>query len=148
MPTTPQNFDNHAKMVPAYHYFATPLFLIVLLWFGYRTVTDFSLDRLFFQLFLVYVLLVGAFARLFPLGVQDRVIRLEERLRLERLLDGVDDELRARIHELDTKQLVALRFASDAEVEELTRRVLAGEFDDTRNIKRAVTQWRADHQRI
>jgi hypothetical protein len=60
----------------------------------------------------------------------------------------VDDELRSRIHELDTKQLVALRFASDAEVGELTRRVLAGEFADTRSIKRAVTQWRADHQRI
>jgi small-conductance mechanosensitive channel len=145
MPATPQNFGNHAKMVPAYHYIATPLFLVVFLWFGYRTATDFTPDRLFFQLFLVYVLIVGAFTRLFPLGVQDRVIRLEERLRLERVLD---EELRARIHELDTKQLVALRFASDAEVGELTRRVLAGEFADARSIKRAVTQWRADHQRI
>ena len=148
MPQPDQSFENHAKMVPAYHYIATPLFLVVFLWFGYRTATDFTPDRLFFQLFLVYVLIVGAFARLFPLGVQDRVIRLEERLRLERLLEGVDDELRARIHELDTKQLVALRFASDAEVGELTRRVLAGEFSDTRSIKGAVTEWRADHQRI
>lgn len=145
MPATPQNFSNHTKMVPAYHYIATPIFLVVFLWFGYRTATDFTPDRLFFQLFLVYVLIIGAFTRLFPLGVQDRVIRLEERLRLERLLD---DELRTRIHELDTKQLVALRFASDAEVGELTRRVLAGEFPDTRSIKGAVTQWRADHQRI
>ena len=145
MPATPQNFSNHAKMVPAYHYIATPILLVVFLWFAYRTATDFSLDRLFFQLFLVYALIIGGFTRLFPLGVQDRVIRLEERLRLERLLD---DELRARIHELDTKQLVALRFASDAEVADLTRRVLAGEFADTRSIKAAVTQWRADHQRI
>lgn len=145
MPQPAQNFDNHAKMVPAYHYVATPLFLAVFLWFGYRTATDFSLDRLFFQLFLVYVLIVAAFARLFPLGVQDRVIRLEERLRLERLLD---DELRPRIPELTTRQLIALRFASDHEVASLTRRVLQGDFADAKSIKRAVREWRADHQRI
>jgi hypothetical protein len=145
MATPVQSFDNHAKMVPAYHYVATPLFLAAFAWFGYRTATDFSWDRLFFQLFLVYVLIVGAFARLFPLGVQDRVIRLEERLRLERLLD---DELRPRIPELTTRQLIALRFAPDDEVAELTRRVLEGEFDDGKSIKRAVRRWRADHQRI
>jgi small-conductance mechanosensitive channel len=145
MATPTQSFENHAKMVPAFHYVATPIFLVVFLWFGYRTATDFSLDRLFFQLFLVYVLIVAAFSRLFPLGVQDRVIRLEERLRLERLLD---DELRARIPELTTRQLIALRFASDAEVGELARRVLAGDFADTKSIKRAVKNWRADHQRI
>lgn len=145
MPQPDQSFENHAKMVPAFHYVATPVFLVVFVWFAYRTATDFSLDRLFFQLFLVYVLLVGAFARLFPLGVQDRVIRLEERLRLERLLD---DDLRARIPEFTTPQLIALRFASDDEVGDLARRVLGNEFADTKAIKRAVKRWRADHQRI
>jgi hypothetical protein len=78
-------------------------------------------------------------------GVQDRVIRLEERLRMERVLPA---ELRPRISELTTKQLVSLRFASDEELPELVRRVLGGELAERNDIKRAVRNWRADHQRI
>jgi hypothetical protein len=78
-------------------------------------------------------------------GVQDRVIRLEERLRLEKVLPA---DLQPRISELTTKQLVALRFASDEELPELVRRVLGGELTERNDIKRAVRSWRADHQRI
>ena len=91
------------------------------------------------------VLLIGFFARAFATGVQDRVIRLEERLRMAALFP---DDLAGRIGELETDQLIGLRFASDDELEELTRRVLAGELSDRKEIKRAVRQWRADHQRI
>jgi hypothetical protein len=79
------------------------------------------------------------------MGVQDRVIRLEERLRMETILP---EDLRPRIGELTTEQLIGLRFASDEELPELARRVLDGELTDRKSIKQAVKSWRADHQRI
>ena len=141
----PQSFENHAKMVPMYHYVGTPLLAIPTLYFIVRAVTDFSVDALMTALFAVAVVIAAAFARLFPLGVQDRVIRLEERLRMERLLP---EELRARADALTTSQLIGLRFASDAELPELVRRVLDGELRDRKSIKAAVENWRADDQRI
>jgi hypothetical protein len=85
------------------------------------------------------------YARTNALVVQDRVIRLEERLRLERLSPA---ELRPRLGELSPAQLVALRFAGDGEVAELARRVLDGELSEARAIKRTVRDWRADHLRV
>lgn len=145
MSERPQSFERHAKMVPGYHYVGSPLLLAVILWFGYRTATDFSVDRLAFMGVLVYVAIVGAYCRLFALGVQDRVIRLEERLRLERLLP---EALRPRIPELTASQLIGLRFASDDEVAALAERVLDGELRERKEIKAAVRSWRADHARI
>ena len=84
-------------------------------------------------------------SRLFPLGVQDRVIRLEERMRLERLLS---DNQRGRIMEFTTEQLIALRFASDEELAELAAQVLERGMADRKEIKQAVKVWRADNQRI
>jgi hypothetical protein len=93
----------------------------------------------------VGLILVAWFVRAFPLGVQDRVIRLEERLRLERLLPG---DLKARIGDFTTNQLVGLRFASDEELPGLARRVLDEGISDRKTIKQAVKNWRADYQRI
>lgn len=132
-------------MVPGYHYVGSPLLLAVILWFGYRTATDFSLDRLAFMGVLLYLAIIGVYSRIFPLGVQDRIIRLEERLRLERLLP---QELRARIPELTMSQLIGLRFASDEEVADLAARVLDGELRERKEIKAAVRSWRADHARV
>lgn len=140
-----QSFEKHAKFVPGYHFWTTPLLFFPALWFGYRAATDFNADRLALFLFAVGAMLAGYFLRAFPLGVQDRVIRLEERLRLERLLPA---DLRGRIPELTTKQLVALRFASDQELPDLARKVLEQQMTDRREIKRLVRNWRADHQRI
>ncbi len=140
-----QSFENHAKFVPGYHYWTTALLMFPTLWFGYRAVADFSIDSLAVLLFSVGVVLAGYWLRAFPLGVQDRLIRLEERMRLERILPA---DLRARVLELTAKQLVALRFASDDEVADLVRRTLAMEFAAPKDIKRAVRSWRADHQRI
>ena len=141
----PQNFSNHVKLVPGFHYIATPLLIASLAWASVRVFNAPSLDTIFALVLVVYIVFNHAFTRLFPLGVQDRLIRLEERLRLERLLD---DELRARIPELTTSQLVGLRFASDEEVPDLVRRVLAGEFESRKAIKQAVRTWRADHERV
>ena len=141
----PQSFEKHAKLVPGYHYLTTALLVFPTLWFGYRAASDFSLDRLALFLFAFGATLAGYYLRAFPLGVQDRVIRLEERLRMERLLPA---DLRARIPDFTAKQLVGLRFASDEELPDLARKVLDQKITDRKEIKRAVRTWRADHQRI
>jgi hypothetical protein len=84
-------------------------------------------------------------ARLFALGVQDRVIRLEERMRYQRLLP---EDLKPRIGEFTINQLVSLRFASDAELPTLARKVLDGKMIERKAIKQMVQNWRADYQRI
>lgn len=140
-----QSFENHARMVPAYHYALAALLLAVLIWSVIRLVVDPSVDRVMIVLLTVALVLTAFFARAFPVGVQDRVIRLEERLRLETLLP---DDLRPRIGELTTAQLIGLRFASDDELPHLARRVLDEGLTDRKAIKQAVKSWRADHQRI
>jgi hypothetical protein len=146
MSETPQNFENHAKVVRGYHGAATALLVLPTLYFLFRAVTDFySVERTANFLFAVGVIIAAFYARVFPLGVQDRVIRLEERLRMQRILP---DDLKARIGEFTTGQLVGLRFASDEELPELARRVLEEGITDKKLIKQAVKSWRADDQRI
>ncbi len=144
MPETSQSFASHAKMVPLYHYWTMSFLLVPTIYFAYVAVTGFSLGALMTLVFAIGVLLAAFFARAFPLGVQDRVIRLEERIRMQRL----PDDLRGRIDEISTDHIVGLRFTSDDELEGLVRRVLDGELADRKSIKAAVRNWRADHQRI
>jgi hypothetical protein len=132
-------------MVPAYHGVAFGMLVVPILWFAYRTVTDFSLEGLMLLIFCGGVLIVTLFARLFPLGVQDRVIRLEERMRLQRLLP---EDLQNRVGDITTDQLIGLRFAPDEELPDLARRVLDGSLSDRKSIKQAVKNWHADNQRI
>ena len=140
-----QNFENHGKMVPAYHGVAFGMLMVPTLWFAYQAVTDFSVNALMLVVFAFGVVVTAFFARLFPLGVQDRVIRLEERMRLQRLLP---EELQNRVDDFTTDQLVGLRFAPDEELPDLARRVLDEGISDRKPIKQAVKNWRADHQRI
>ena len=140
-----QSFENHGRLVPGYHFWATGLLMLPTLYFGFLAVSDFSVERLALFAFSVGVNVVAFFARFFPIGVQDRVIRLEERMRMERVLTG---DMRGRIGEFTTEQLIALRFASDEELAELASRVLEGGMSGRKEIKRAVKKWRADHQRI
>jgi hypothetical protein len=93
----------------------------------------------------VALLTLAWLARSMPLRAQDRLIRLEERVRLERLLPA---DLHRSIDDLTPSQLIALRFAPDNEVPELTRRALAGELRTGNDIKRAISTWRADHFRV
>lgn len=140
-----QSFDNHAKMVPLYHYWATAFLITPTLYFLVQTVTSFSMTHVMFLSLAIGVNIIGLFSRLFPLGVQDRVIRLEERLRMERVLP---QELKARINDVGTDHLIGLRFASDDELADLVRRVLDGELATRKDVKAAVKSWRPDHQRI
>ena len=141
----PQNYANHARRPPLLFLAGAFLSTAATVGVGILLVVDFSAGHL--ALFVVAACTAIALlaARRFATGVQDRVIRLEERLRLERILP---DELKGDIGHLTTDQLIALRFASDAELPGLVRRVLAGELTSRDSIKRAVQDWRPDHQRI
>jgi hypothetical protein len=91
------------------------------------------------------LILVFFYARIFALRAQDRVIRLEERLRLAELLPP---DQKHTIGQLTTSQLIGLRFASDGEVAALVATVRAEGIEDRDEIKKRVTNWRADHQRV
>lgn len=139
----PQTYANHAKLEPAYHFAAFGILVVNL---GYAVLQLWRAPAFAtgLQLALAVALLILFLAvRVFALSVQDRVIRLEERLRLERLLP---EELRARIPELSVPQLVALRFASDGELSELVRSVLEERLE-REAIKRRIKDWRPDYQR-
>ncbi len=140
-----QNFSNHVKFVPAFHFFVVP---VMLLNFGqsiYRIINfGFSFDRLVGVLTALALVLLMFLARLFALKVQDRVIRLEERMRMERLLP---EDLKPRIGEFTCAQLVSLRFASDGELPALARKVLTDNIQERKAIKQMVQNWRADYLR-
>ena len=142
---TPQNFANHARMVPAFHYVASPLGLIYVVWSLYRVATLRDSNSVYSLVGALALFGALAFSRLFALKAQDRVIRLEEQLRLARVLPA---DLAARVHELRPRQLIALRFAGDSEVVELTRDVLAGSVTEPKQIKQRIKHWRADHFRV
>lgn len=142
--TKPQTYANHARLDPWFHFFLAPIALIIFIasivhlvrhphpWGLVHVVLAFALFILVFKV------------RSYSLKVQDRVIRLEERLRLATLLP---DPLRARINELDVRQLIALRFASDAEISALVERTLNGKLTQ-KQIKQAIQNWRADNFRV
>ena len=124
---TPQSFAHHTRIVPAYHMGAFGILVINFLWSCYRVVSNFSFDALVALLVAVALVLIFFHARIFVLTVQDRVIRLEMRLRLEKLVPA---DLQPRIPEFTISQLVALRFASDEELPALARKVLAENITD------------------
>ncbi|HWL40559.1 MAG TPA: DUF6526 family protein [Gemmatimonadaceae bacterium] len=140
-----QTYANHRRWWPPWHFFAMPILGVNLIVVAVQFARNPSL--LGGWNLLVWIALVVALvgARYMPLRVQDRVICMEERTRLERLLPPA---LRARIPELRRRQLIALRFAPDAEIPDLAHRVLSGELTSPPEIKRAITQWRADHLRV
>ena len=140
-----QTFDNHVQRVaPAYA--IGGLFALVAILHGvYRVVTAPSLDTGVSLLAALALLVALAFARTNALRVQDRLIRLETRLRLQQLLPS---DLQGQIGDLTLGQLVALRFASDAELPDLTRRVLTEKLTDRTAIKKLITNWQADSFRV
>jgi len=136
-----QNFENHAKFVPGFHIGVLGIFGVNLVASAMRLVREFTGDHVIGLLTAIALLLCAFYARIFALTVQDRVIRLEMRLRMERLLAA---DLRPRIGEFSVGQLVALRFASDAELPELARKVLDGKIEDRKAIKQMVRDCQAD----
>ncbi len=139
-----QSFESHARYLPMFHFVASP---ITLLYFVYATVQAVKTpDRAHIVgAIWAFGIVAAVFAsRVMAITVQNRVIRLEMRLRLKEVLPP---GLAARIRELTVRQLIALRFAGDAEMPALVERVLKGEFATPKEIKRAVKDWQPDHLR-
>ena len=141
----PQTLQNHTRWVPLYHFVSAPIFILNLVWSLYLVVTGFSAHTAIGALFAFELLVTFFLARVFALSAQDRVIRLEERLRMRELLP---QDLQPRINDFTTGQLVALRFASDAELPDLARQVLAENITSRKAIKERIQTWRPDYQRV
>src|SRR5216684_3608552 len=141
---TEQNFQNHGKVVPIFHFFAIPVFVINFGWSLYRLRTLGISFTGIFGVILAAALVVLVFsARLFALAVPDRVIRLEERLRYAQVLPA---DLRARTGDLTIDQIVSLRFACDAELPALARKVLDDKLVQRKAIKQLIKSWKPDYQ--
>jgi|ERR1700722_16668326 len=137
-----QSFRSHAKWVPPFHFFVLPALLVNLGFSIYWCVKASFTVRGVLSVVVAAALFIGmVMARVMAMRVQDRVIRIEERIRFERLLPA---DLHARIGEFTMDQLVALRFASNAELPDLARRVLEEKVNDRKAIKQMIKAWRPD----
>jgi len=140
-----QTYASHRRYIPEFHFFVLPVLVANIV----ITIMEFVRHPRFITgwvVVLAFALAIGIWtARAMALRAQDRIIRFEERSRLERLLPP---DLRGRVADLRPGQLVAIRFAPDDEVPDLVRRVLSGELTTQGDIKRAIQRWRADHLRV
>jgi hypothetical protein len=140
-----QTYKTHVRWFPPFHFFVAPVLLINVFvsgWLLYRTPSRLGL----WQVIVAFALLMtAALARIMALAVQDRVIRLEMRLRMREILPA---DMHPRIPEITREQYVGLRFASDAELSALVRKVLAGELKTTNEIKKQIAQWQGDYLRV
>jgi hypothetical protein len=140
----PQTSANHTRLDPPFHMFVLPvtgISLLVAIWYLIQ-------NPGFYGAWLVVVAAAATVlvfkTRQYALKAQDRVIRLEERLRLASLLP---QSLCSRIGELSESQLIALRFASDAEVAGLVEKALSAKLSRG-DIKKAIVTWRPDYWRV
>ncbi|MSO20144.1 MAG: hypothetical protein EXQ56_06705 [Acidobacteria bacterium] len=140
-----QNFKNHARFVPAFHMVLFPILFINFIWSIVQLVRSFSFGTVMGVLLAIGFIILFFCARVFALTAQDRVIRLEMRLRMKEVLPA---DLRARMMEFTPGQLIALRFASDEELPELARRVLTERIEDRKVIKQMIKTWVPDHLRV
>jgi hypothetical protein len=141
----PQTYANHVRFQPRFHFFLLPGTLVLLILSIVNVVRHYQhLDAWILLLIGILLPVAVPLIRINPLRAQDRVIRLEERLRLQALLSA---ELSSRIGELTESQLTALRFASDAELPGLVARVLAAK-TPARDIKKTIVTWRPDTFRV
>lgn len=145
MPRTPQTYSNHRRFLPLYHFVVTPLLIANIGVESVRLFNNQSPGQLWSLIVAVTLLLLALSARLMALIVQNRTIRLEERLRLASLMP---EPQRSRIAELGTSQLIGLRFAPDEEAPILVQRCLDGELQGSAAVKKEVRKWRPDYMRV
>ncbi len=146
MPPVPkQAYATHRRYHPIYHFVTLPILCINFLVAIGVAIRSFSILALWNVIVAFALMVLAALVRFYATKTQDRIIRIEETLRLARVLPP---EMRPRIAELTTGQLIALRFCSDEELPELTRAILAGEVRGRENIKRRIRNWRPDTQRV
>jgi len=141
---SPQNYSHHTRYDPLFHFFILPVFAITLILSIVHLVRRPGLHSAWLVVLVIAAVILAFKVRLYALKVQDRVIRLEERLRLITLLDP---SLRPRIGEFTESQLIGLRFASDRELPALAARAL-NEKLAAAEIKKAIREWRPDYWRV
>ncbi len=140
-----QSFKSHTKWAPPFHFFVLPVLIISLGFSIYWWVKAGFTSSGVLSVFVSAAILTGFVTlRVMVLKVQDRVIRIEEKLRFERVLPS---DLQPRIGEFTIEQFVALRFASNAELPELARKVLDEKLNDRKSIKQLIKTWRSDFAR-
>lgn len=139
-----QSFKNHARLDPAFHFFLVPVSLILLVGAVTNVVNNLGWSSGWHLLAVLWGIVAVFKIRLYSLKVQDRVIRLEERLRLQRVLS---EPLRGRIAELSEDQLIGLRFASEPELPVLVEKTLSANWN-RKQIKQAVQNWQPDLWRV
>lgn len=145
MADSTQTLKTHRRWLAPWHFFVMPVMLINLFVVAKRALAGPTYATAW-DVVVAFALLLGLIlARHMPLVAQNRVIRLEERTRLGRVLPS---EMRGKEEGLTPGQYIALRFAPDEEVPELIRRIHAGELKTSGDIKRAIKNWRADHLRV
>jgi hypothetical protein len=144
MPDKPQSYQSHGRFDPPFHFFIIPVMLINFIVSIVYAVRHTSGMTIWFVVVSLALLMAAFKMRLYALRNQDRVIRLEERVRMQALLP---EPLRTRIGELSLQQCIGLRFASDAELASVVERALRENLDK-KQIKQAIQNWRADYSRV
>ena len=145
MSSDQQSYASHRRVHPVYHFVIAPIFGINVIVAIVVAVRAFSLLALWNVVMSIAMLFLAVIVRFYATKNQDRIIRAEETARLWRVLPA---ELKPRIAELTTGQLIALRFAGDDELPDLVRAIVTGEVRGRENIKRRIRNWRADTQRV
>jgi hypothetical protein len=141
----PQTYANHSRIVPLFHFVVFGLLVVNALYRIYAAVRGFGLGTLIDALLGIALVLLAWSLRTFDTRLQDRIIRLEMRLRLARLLPP---ELQPRIAELRPGQLIALRFAPDAEIPGLVAEIVGGKLTKGSEIKQRIQTWEPDYLRV
>ena len=139
-----QSLKNHARLDPAYHILLFVTFLLNLVYAGFHLYRQPSLSSGWYLVLSLVVVVPLIKLRTYPLKVQDRVIRLEEQLRLQAL---APDEWQSNLQRLTEDQLIALRFAADDEVVGLAKQAQEQNLD-RKQIKERIRSWRADDWRV
>ena len=144
----PQSFKNHARLDPMFHFFILPMLLLNLGFAIRTTIHDWPARQnlnVWWIIMSIVLFMIAGKSRTYALKAQDRVIRLEERLRLATLLPPSEH---GKIANLSARQLIALRFAADEEVTALARRAAGAENLSPKEIKQNITNWRTDDHRV
>jgi len=142
--TETQSLKNHARLDPAYHILLSLVYVLNLVYAGFHVYRQPSLSSGWYVVLSLVAIVPLLKIRTYPLKVQDRVIRLEERLRLQSL---APQEWQRQLYGLTEDQLIALRFASDDEVVGLANQALEQNLN-RKQIKERIRNWRADDWRI
>lgn len=140
-----QSYSNHTRWYPLAHYVIAPIALANLIYQSMKLYRHPSYDGIWMVVIAFTLILLSVAARLQALKAQDRVIRLEERLRYAALLSP---DLARRAAEMPVSLIIGMRFASDDELPELAQAAVDGKFANQGELKKAIKTWKADDHRV